>query len=592
MKLHSFHELLTRIAHLSTRDGKPIAVTFGGKDAYCTIEHGRIRANLPALESGTVLTPHEFSIWMGYGLHECACHPKFTDINLYLDTVKSKNNPTFSTLLNWFEDVYSENADINLYPGDRKYLDSTHQYCDDQIPAEKCQNPQILGLIYKEAYTKYRNLDTKRLQGELATSYPQISAAMLNLASCKSTSDCIKLAEKILALIPKENKENKENNPQENQDEDENSQSSNNLSNPKPELNNGTETNSGPNKNKSDNTDNCNSQPENKDQENKNDLSLTDQAQAWNTLTEIKNLIQVLTKDQILSPPHTGDLCLPPLTLSLDKIFVPGKENLVQYLSTRAALTSQITALKKMFRIYLQSKNRKSWLRGLDEGPTLDLQRLHLVPTSNSVFKSPHDKYLINTAVELMLDLSASMTEELVRSAAIILAEALSTIPQIKLDICGFKTQYNPVFELYSEHYIKNIGRLSPMEILLFKEFSEPYIKSRARLGGIETTGSTPLGDAYGKALERLVSRSEPRRIIFLVTDGKPQFQRGNSRHNDYILMSHVHSKAKSLHIETIGLDIGRTQTPLESHVDKYLRISSINELPQALMQILKEIVR
>jgi nitric oxide reductase activation protein len=326
---------------------------------------------------------------------------------------------------------------------------------------------------------------------------------------------------------------------------------------------------------------------------------LAKQAQDWQELTEIGNLLRGMVEElnelndttvPSPSPRYTGHLCLPPADLSLDQIFIPGEENLSQYLRIQAGLAPQITSLKKMFRIHLQAKSKKSWLRGLDEGDSLDKERLYLIPTgNNSVFKTKHTRNIIDTAVELMIDLSGSIREDLVKASAIVLAEALSTIPKIKLDICGFKTNGES-----SGNFSGNTGRQEGMDILVFKNFDEPYTKSRARLGGIKTSGGTPLGDAYGKALERILPRSEPRRIIFLITDGEPAFIKGKY-HNDYILMSHIFKRCQQIGVETLGLGIGRNAQSLDKlklYVDNYSRIESINTLPQTLMQTLRGVVR
>lgn len=636
MKLHSFHELATRIAHLSTRDGKGVSVTFSGTDAFTD---GK-RVNLPALPSGTVLTPHQFSVWLGYTLHEGPGHLTHTDMAAYTHATQSRNNPVFSSILNILEDVRIENADIALYPGDRKHLDLTHHYVDNQIPIEKCQNPDQIALIYKSAYS-YRNLDTGKIQGRLIG---PMAEALKTLPLCRSTSDCINLAEKITELLKESpSQQEQQHNEQERTDQNftrtnsETTEQNDGTSapekeeaglentkrysrnNPSPDPEGGEGESVGRNQEEnhgegSENNPSDGTEPQTERQSgdshkdsSSSSSSLPSSAREWQELTEVKNLVKSLIENindfnsdprPTPTPPHTGNLCLPPADLSLDRVFVPSEEDLPQYLYTRSLLAPQITALKKMFRVHLQSRSKKSWLRGLEEGETLDAERLHVTAFGQgTVFKDKHDRRLINTAVELMLDLSSSMDESLVRSAAIILSEALNTIPEIKLSICGFKTNRSmvndlPIYGDFSE--FSSSGRVMGMDILVFKDYHESYIHSRPRLGAIETQNLTPLGDAYGKALEHILPRSEPRRIIFLVTDGQPKFKRGNLQHSDYILMSRIHHKCQRLKVETLGLAIGPEQTVgfLKPYVDKCVRIEQIGDLPRTLLQVLKGIVR
>ncbi len=594
MKLHSFQELVTRVIHLSTRDGHHLSIRFGGNEGYTT----ESLVQLPALPAGTFLTPSQFSIFFGYALHEGPGHQTHTDLPLYLKTIKQKHDSVFSYVLNVLEDIRIENLDIRKYPGDKKYLNALAQYLDDRIPIEKCQNPDIMGLLYKEAYKKYRNIDTKRLQGELETLHPEIAIEMANLPLCQSTADCIVLAEKITALFQEQSDANEEDNKERDPGNGDTSSSSNPSEFPLDETN----LSPGDNPEHSDSIGNFPFPSPGEDpSETPSPSSLSSSAQEWNTLTEVKNLLNSLIEaissynsfhDPLphQSPPHTGDSISPPADLSLDRIFVPSEEDLETYLYTRASLAPQILSLKKMFRIHLQAKSKKSWLRGLEDAETLDRERLHITALGqSSIFKERRDKNLINTSVELLLDLSVSMNEILVRSAAIVLAEALGAIPEIKLSISGFTTNGR-----YSSRSGPGIGRLQGMDILIFKDYSEPYTKSRAKLGAIETYGSTPLGCAYGKALERILNRTEPRRIIFLVTDGTPDFLKADRRHSDYLLMETIHKKAKRLGIETLGLGIGteRTVSFLRRYVDKCERIQDIETLPRTLLQILKGVVR
>ena len=581
MKLHSAQELVARIVHLSTRDGKPIPITWGGTMAYTDSKS----VNLPALPSGTILTPHEFSVLLGYTFHEAGGHLIHTDFPTYLRACKTHNDPVFSYLLNIFEDIRIENLDITRYPGDRKYLDTTHQFVDDQIPPDDCRNPTTISLIYKEAFVKYRNLDTKRITGNLEG---PIVEAMKPLAQCRSTHDCVQLAEVIRKLIKKESQQTK---PQQGESQ-------------RRDNNNGNDYNPQNNAKYNDSKENpSNNQDSRNSPTSSNDIASKD-AQKWQELTEIKNLLEKLLKDvehtnNPLPPPHQADLTgksiFPPKNPALDNIYIPSEEDLDKYQKARAQLAPQIMALKKMFRIFLQARSKKSWLRGLDEGETLDRERLHVIAAhQTTVFKNRRERSLIDTALELMLDLSGSMNEHLLRSAAITLAEALDTIPQIKLSIAGFTTNREWRSRSIWDEIPCNSGRHEGMDIKLFKDYTEPYAKCRAKLGAIVTRNQTPLGDAYGKALERIIHRPEPRRIIFLVTDGRPEFIHGTN-HSDYLLMANIHQRAKRLNIETFGLGIiGRIDAVsyLAQYTDKCTIIKSIETLPQDIMRMLRETIR
>lgn len=626
MKLHSFQELTTRIVNLSTRNNTKVSITFSGDTAYTNPK----TVNIPALPAGTILSLNQFSIWLGYVLHEGPGHQTHTDLELYSEACKKKSNPQFSYILNLLEDIRIENADISLYPGDRKYLDSVHQFCDDKIPSDLCQNPGILGKIYKELYTKYRNLDTHRIQGKLEDR--ELTSILDKIRFCSSTQDCIALAETVVEYLKQKQEEKQEeksqekqqennpnsDNPQDQKNQDKEGEDKDNQDQDKEEENNSDKQDnqdnsreesldsSSPNTSSEPQASGSNPKTENKktqiEEETKSEeesnsfyFSSNSQALIWQELTEIKNLLEDLksqnkTEEKKDTPPPDlkNKSIFPSEDISRDKIYIPSEENLPRFLSTRSKLSSQILALKKMFRIYLQTRSKKAQIRGLEEGK-LDPYRLHLAKSSNLIFKDSTSKPFLDTSIELMIDLSGSMREDITRASAIILAEALSSISQIKLSISGFTTNNSKNRNYsYARDIPPNTGRIVGMDIIQFKNFQEPYHKCKAKLGAITTRGNTPLGDAYGKALEHILPQSTPRKIIFLITDGKPEFLCGNN-HSDFLLMKRVKTTAKKLGIETIALGVGNSVTFLDDYFDQVAYIKEISVLPQKLMEVLKK---
>lgn len=606
MRIHSFQELVTRIVHLSTRDGKQIPVTFSGTDAYTNTK----TVNIPTLPSGTILTPNQFSIWLGYTIHEGPGHQTHSDLNLYETACLKRNNPQFSYILNLLEDIRIENADIKLYPGDRKYLDSVHHFVDSKIPSNLSQNPDIMGLIYKHLFVHHRDLDTNHISGTLD---PKTTELISEIDLCFSTQDCINLADKVVNYLNEKKQEEQNQNQNQNQsgqqnEDKENQQGKENgqENQENSEKENGSESDGDNNQSPSENNEDNSSQNSSlgqEGQENSNtppSFNFSNQSTAfWQEITEIKNIIQSLKQQienekEISSKPDpdqnlVGKSIFPPENISYDRIYVPSQENLDRYTQTRSQCSSQILALKKMFRIYLQAQTKKSQIRGLEEGK-LDTQRLNIAATgANTIFKDQSLKLLPETAIELMIDMSGSMDAQIARTAAIILAEALNSIPQIKLSISGFTTNSRNYSPSYYNPINPNSGRQNGMDILQFKDFNTPYSKCRGRLGTITNTRNTPLGDAYGKSLEHIILRPEPRKIIFLITDGKPEFLHGRN-HSDFLLMKKIHLTAKRFHIQTLGLGIGKCEF-LSKYFDQSINITNIETLPQNLLQALKQFI-
>ncbi len=630
MKHHSFQELTTRIVNLSTRNKKPISVTWSGTDAYTNPK----TVNIPTLPSGTILTPHQFLIWLGYVIHEGPGHQTHSDLNLYVNTCQQRNNPQFSYILNLLEDIRIENEDIKIYPGDRKYLDSVHQFVDNKIPIQLAINPDVMGLIYKQLFIHHRNLDTNIIKGNLD---PETSQLISEIDSCQSTQDCIILADKVVDYLKQKQNQQKQNQEQnqsttpqnqnqksdQNKDQNQNSgdktdekdqsktdsqseDAQSNGSNQKTSNETsgdgdgdglGNESENGNESQQSNSPGNQANSSQSSEGFDPSDFNFSNSStQTWQEITEIKNLVkelinQIENNEKIINQTPNQNLqnksIFPPQNIANDRIYVPSQENLEVYNQTRADCTSQILSLKKMFRIYLQAQTKKSQIRGLEEGK-LDFQRLHVISTGQTtIFKDQNLKLLPETAIDLVIDMSGSMNANISRTAAIILAEALNSISQIKLSISGFTTNNQNGRKNYNPN--PNSGRQDAMDILQFKDFTEPYQKCKSKLGAITNSGFTPLGDAYGKAFEHIISRPEIRKIIFLITDGIPEFTHG-SNHSDYLLMKKIHLSCKKYKIQTLGLGIRNCEF-LSKYFDQSLNIKKISDLPEKLLIALKSFI-
>ncbi len=92
--------------------------------------------------------------------------------------------------------------------------------------------------------------------------------------------------------------------------------------------------------------------------------------------------------------------------------------------------------------------------------------------------------------------------------------------------------------------------------------------------------------------VERVVERPEPRRVLWLITDGQPYYTRNDLSHDDDMQMEQIHAKCKRTGVETIGMFVGHGENPLESFTDKTFQITQASELPSAIMQITREIAR
>lgn len=559
--LRTFQNLTQRMSQIMGRRDR-VSVSFGGTMASAALlQNDRYHINLPAFPAGTVMSEHDYRVYNGYIDHESA-HLRWTDF-------KAMKVPRKKVLLkhmiNLIEDIRIENKQIDEYPGSRKFLDALCWHVDTEDKTQSKEDNQaekVLGLIYKEAYAKYRDVDTNVVDDWLGD-YKQLmpiekymAKEMPRLGTCKDT---MRIAKQIVKLLPK------------------------NIDWPK-------------------------SPPVEKvllllisggdKREDKEaieaalealELAAVDHDKHEGRKKVLITLVKHIDKENKKAAQAKADLpeqgpVYPPCATHHDRVFVPSDENMYKYEKARNSCTAEITAAKKMLSTYLRSRANKSWSRGLEEGE-LDASQLHNLVAfdSTKIMKERRSRDYMNTAVLLMVDCSGSMDESTTRTAAIILAEALNGIRWLLLEIAGFTTNK------YKYAVLKDCGRSVGLDILLHKGFDEPYVKACPRLGAIRTTGYTPLGEAYGHGFERLIVRKEVRRVLWIISDGEPYLRLANTNHSEYELMRRTHGKCRQYGIETIGTYIGwKGRDSLKDYVDRYSCMDNIGEMPNALLEIIR----
>jgi nitric oxide reductase activation protein len=280
---------------------------------------------------------------------------------------------------------------------------------------------------------------------------------------------------------------------------------------------------------------------------------------------------------------------LPPLSTDHDKVFVYDKEDQDAYDQCKQDASDEISTLKKGLRIFLRSRKMTATERGLEEGALdeLSVWKIRAGETSR-LYKRKRSADAINTAACMMVDLSSSMNEGLTRLAAVMAVEALASFPKVQMKIAGFTTGYVDSFTVKTQ---KGYGRAAPLHIPLFKDFDDSGKKMRARVGGLSTTMYTPLGEAYFFGLESLLERKEPNRILWIITDGSPEFPLADSSHSDYALMRDVYAKCKRFKIKVVCIALGSVRVKMAEFADVVMPAKDASQLPVAVLEMVKNLV-
>ncbi len=198
-----------------------------------------------------------------------------------------------------------------------------------------------------------------------------------------------------------------------------------------------------------------------------------------------------------------------------------------------AHLQSVISRLANRLQRRLLAKQARAWEFDLDEG-VLDAARLSRVVTNPAYplsYKREKETEFRDTVVTLLIDNSGSMRGRPITVAAMsadILARTLERCG-VKVEILGFTTRAWKGGQA-RERWIAagkpaNPGRLNDLRHIVYKPADAPWRRARKSLGLMLREGILKEnidGEALIWAHNRLLARTEQRRILMVISDGAP----------------------------------------------------------------------
>ena len=192
-----------------------------------------------------------------------------------------------------------------------------------------------------------------------------------------------------------------------------------------------------------------------------------------------------------------------------------------------------ISRLANRLQRRLLARQTRSWEFDLEEG-LLDTARLARVvtnPLHPLSYKMEKETTFRDTVVTLLIDNSGSMRGRPIMVAAMsgdILARTLERCG-VKVEILGFTTRAwkggQSRERWLAEGRRRNPGRLNDLRHIVYKNADEPWRRARKSLGLMLREGLLKEnidGEALLWAHERLLARTEERRILMVISDGAP----------------------------------------------------------------------
>ena len=252
-----------------------------------------------------------------------------------------------------------------------------------------------------------------------------------------------------------------------------------------------------------------------------------------------------------------------------------------------AANQRQIKEIRRRFEA-LRVEER--WLHGQRDGTEIDLDRVVSAMTDLAAGQEPDDRLWARfvreretVAILTLIDLSGSTQGHVIhleQEALVLFAEGLRA-----LDF---------------PHAFYGFGNTHPQECAFqrIKGFDEPYGEIvHKRLGNLRANGATRLGAYVRHAGWLLSTRPQSRRILLIVSDGKPEDRgeyRGRQGQRD-TAMAVAEVRRLGVHVHTISLDPAEDADTWLKDVfgaGRYLKLDAVDALPTRLPEVFRGLVR
>lgn len=224
----------------------------------------------------------------------------------------------------------------------------------------------------------------------------------------------------------------------------------------------------------------------------------------------------------------------------------------------------------------LMAQQNRSWDFDLEEGylDTARLPRVVIDPTQPLSFKMERDTKFRDTVVTLLIDNSGSMRGRPITVAATcadILARTLERCG-VKVEILGFTTKAWKGGQSREAWLNRgkplNPGRLNDLRHIIYKSADSPWRRARRNLGLMMREGLLKEnidGEALIWAHQRLLGRTEHRRILMMISDGAPVDDSTLSVNPGNYLEKHLRAVIDGIEtrspVELIAIGIGHDVT-------------------------------
>ncbi|WEM44194.1 aerobic cobaltochelatase CobT subunit (plasmid) [Photobacterium sp. DA100] len=235
-----------------------------------------------------------------------------------------------------------------------------------------------------------------------------------------------------------------------------------------------------------------------------------------------------------------------------------------------------IKQLSRQLSALLSSPQRDGWIYGEEEG-YIDGRRLSQLvssPNENRIFGHEYYHPIPNSIVSFLIDCSGSMREHINHIAILIdtMVKALG-LTGIRSEVLGFTTNSWNGGKAYSDWLRQRKpaypGRLNENCHLIFKPAESHWRHTRKDIAALlkaDLFKEGIDGEAVLWACKRLIQRQEPRKLLFVISDGCPMDTTTNLANDKFYLDNHlkqvIAQYQANREVEIIGLGVGLDLSP------------------------------
>ena len=314
---------------------------------------------------------------------------------------------------------------------------------------------------------------------------------------------------------------------------------------------------------------------------------------ALDDLGRIRNTVDyIVFSDEFDEVVKAEDLCDPEELLQLRGML---DQQLVPLKHATAKLANRLQRK-------LLAKQNRTWEFDLEEG-LLDSGRLSQVvvnPINPLAYKQEKEMQFRDTVVSILIDSSGSMRGRCITIAAMcgdILGQTLERC-SVRVEILGFTTCAwrggQSREEWINQGKPSHPGRLNDLRHIIYKSADDTWRRARRNLGLMlreEMLKENIDGEALIWAHNRIVARSEERKILMVISDGLPVDNSTLLQNPSNYLTEHLKFAIETIEeqspVQLVAIGIGHN---VEEHYSRAVTINDAEQLGGAMAEQLADL--